>query len=160
MGCLNGAFDILCILPNALRIGIEIKYGKKAADFAVGDERYHLSDTGADDLVCYGMCKDVWRLEQLLEEGEIEIGMALLVTNWKKLWECAGGTPNHDRFRVCEGRTLTGELDWLERRKTQAQKEYENKIPLTGKYLFHWEDLPTEISVKFKFLFIPILPQN
>lgn len=53
------------------RYGIELKYKTKALEFEKDDLKFKLRNQSAVDQGRYDFMKDVWRIERLIQEGQI-----------------------------------------------------------------------------------------
>ncbi len=103
--------DVL-IQIDGIRFGLELKYPRKAIDVWHEDEKFSLA-AGAADLERYDFLKDIGRLELLRTEDVIEAGCALLLTNEPKFWNRGDGrVTGFEQFRLHEGRSLSGTLNW------------------------------------------------
>lgn len=73
--------DMVVIFRNK-RIGYEFKYStKKLIDNDENGLQLNLKEQSANDIVRYSFRKDIYRLEQLVQRGDIEKGYAILLTN-------------------------------------------------------------------------------
>jgi hypothetical protein len=82
--------DMLVIENGGKKIGIEIKY-KTARLVDYQDNRlgyrFNLRDQSANDLGRHGFRMDIYRLQALMNKGEIDNGFCIFLTNESKYWE-------------------------------------------------------------------------
>lgn len=73
----------LDIFANAdgCKVGLELKYVTREYEKQIGNESYALKTHSASPLRRYDFIKDVQRLENLLLNGDIDIGYAIFLTN-------------------------------------------------------------------------------
>lgn len=147
----------MLVYDKITKIGIELKFMKgKFAGEVDGDE-YHWPGNEADDLKCYGITKDIQRLEHYVQNKSIDIGYSIVLTNDPILWKESDGNSNDDEFRVAEGRILHGTMAWKPETGANTKVNHENPISLIGKYPVHWQkyskiNIQTESNNIFKYL--------
>lgn len=147
--------DLFCQYEG-LRIGIELKYltkepkipkGKEAFD--VKGEPFRLANQGAQPVRRFQFCSDIARLLALKEQGEIDQGVALLLTNDPSYWDegikerTGKGEPRIDEnFRLHEGAKLnTNKFAW-EKDPETGKRQTKAKVILQNKYEYemNWAD--------------------
>ena len=113
-------------------IAIELKYPTRKLELLWKYELYTLRDQSAQDFCCYDFCKDVQRLEGLVnsdsnEKGSAKTGFGILLTNDPIYWKepKKPGTADAD-FRLYELRKLTGDLAWSDH-ANNAEKTVQRK---------------------------------
>lgn len=128
--------DLLAHGPNG-RTAIEFKYFTRRWIGTAGNppEDYDLRAHGATDLARRNFIFDIARLERFGTDTT-QNGLAILLTNDSSLWAPPPPrrTPPRDAdFRIHEGRTLTGTLQW-------GGGDYPaNTRDLAGTYHCHWQ---------------------
>lgn len=97
-------------------------------------EYYIVRHHAAYDLARRLFIHDIHRLEQFTTEQPGTNGLAIMLTNEPGLWTDAGHRASRDtNFRIHEGRTLTGHLEW-----GNGGTRYDQT--LTGTYPIKWQD--------------------
>jgi len=141
------------VYNDQTKIGIELKYIKDKFSGKVGDNYYKLSPSLAYDLKCYDILKDIQRLENYVEnknvDERIDIGYSIVLTNAKNLWtpEANEKESNYDEFRVYDERTLQGTMNWKPETGEGTKKKHSEPISLTGTYPIHWQ-IYSEINIE------------
>jgi hypothetical protein len=129
-------------------VPIEVKYktrGLVEDGLLFGQPTKNLSilkNQGAQDLGMYGFWKDVRRVEMLCKTyPTVKNGIAIFVTNDPYYVESPKGKEadkvNYYAFRMTEGRTASGRMDWKNRNSKIAASYPAFK--LDGQYTIHWE---------------------
>ena len=151
-------FDIRIAQHEAV-LAIELKYKTQHLDISVDRETFRLKNHSAQDSGRYDFIKDIRRLEEMLEKEKNGRGYAILLTNDSTYWE----TPKNKKstkdaeFRLHEGRTLEGTLDWQGNPAIAACRNA--PIVLQGQYRLEWKDyseLPTAGYNKFRYLVVQV----
>ena len=92
---------------------LELKYKTKRLKVTISNEDYDLKDQGAQDLGRYDFCKDIEKLEKVLEKYPGGTGFAIFLTNDDLYWRMPPNPNTADEdFRIHEGRTIKGTLKW------------------------------------------------
>jgi hypothetical protein len=131
----RGYIDMICRGP-AGTTAIEFKYFTTAwtgRDPSTGDT-FILREHAATDLARRNFVFDIVRLERLCAALPEIDGIALMLSNAHSLWEPprTQRATNDHQFRIHEGKTLTGTLEW-------ASGAYpKNQRHLTGTYPLRW----------------------
>ena len=131
-------------------VPIEVKYktrGLVEDGLLFGQPTKNLSilkNQGAQDLGMYGFWKDVRRVEMLCKTyPTVKNGIAIFVTNDPYYVESPKGKEadkvNYYAFRMTEGRTASGRMDWKNRNSKIAASYPAFK--LDGQYTIHWEPI-------------------
>jgi len=123
------------------RVAFELKYLLRTLSATVEDEVFDLPFQSAQDTRRYDFAKDVGRLEVLLADGFADDGFSIALTNDPSYWK--GGNPEtvaDAAFRLGEGRTLAGVLDWAAHTGAGTKKGRERPLDLVGKYQLRWRD--------------------
>lgn len=128
--------DLLAIGPRA-HTAIEFKYWTRRWSGTVGDlaEKYELRNHSVTDLARRNFVFDIARLERFTDCAATN-GIAVILTNEASLWSPPRTLrATRDReFRLHEGRTLAGTLQW-------GEGDYPaNSRHLTGEYVLSWAD--------------------
>lgn len=123
------------------RIAVELKYVTRAHRAEVDGEVYSLREQSAHDLRRYDVVRDLERLERLLSAGVADHGVAVVLTNAAALWAPAAPRSTCDRgFRIHEGATLAGALEWAPGTGAGTRKNREKALVLRGRYRMSWFD--------------------
>jgi len=118
---------------------IELKYKTKRSQYALGEERFDLQNHGAQDFGRYDYLKDIERLEGLISEGFCPFGYAIMLTNDDYYWKGKGSDTMDAAFRIGDGQTVRGTLQWADSGRPWLKGRREN-IVLRGTYAFSWRD--------------------
>lgn len=142
--------DIVVMKNGKPSIGIELKYKTKKLEAALKDgESFSLKEQGAHDVARYDFCKDIARLEEWCMNKKIAHGYAVFLTNDNKYWEESGTATIDAAFRIHDGSSKEGLIDW-DCNKIQAKekgKHWTAKKPcikLEARYAIKWDALPDE----------------
>lgn len=139
--------DLVIFTPEE-RVGIELKY--PTAEFTanatpVADrkenpatERFGLKSVGAYDLAMYPFWNDVGTLESLVDEGHLDRGFMVQLTNFEGCWKKDDPGNNGAEFYLTEGREVSGRLDWSAD-TAQSTRDDSPPIDLDGTYHLSWE---------------------
>ena len=144
------------------RIAVELKYPTRMLELEWGNEEHLLTDHGAQPLRRYDFLKDVQRLERVVAERNARGGFAVLLTNHPYYWERptrSWRTAIDAAFRLHEGRTIVGELNWSERAGAGTTRGREDPINIIGSYDLHWRDysrLGGSSNQRFRYLAVSI----
>lgn len=153
--------DILLRYPN--KVGIELKYRTSKLECEINGEGFELKDHGAPDAGQHGFLTDISRLERWRDQGAIDIGFALLLTNDSKLWNPPARANNYGKqFEIDEGKKSSGDLFWHPDTSPKTLKDYPHPIKLRGEYTMNWEDVPVKHAPKgeFRYLLVPVKPDG
>lgn len=147
----QSAYTDIFVRMNGKSFPIELKYKTvKGAYTDTNGEIIELHTHSAVDLGCYSYLKDIERLEYLAKTDlEFERGFAIILTNEQGYYKDAQRTSVYDKFKISEGREITGNLDW-------DRSRYNDNVPswikshdafnLKGKYMMLWADYEAELS--------------
>lgn len=120
---------------------IELKYTTKAAALAFHGEAYELRGHFAQGLRRYNFLRDIQRLEAFQSAQPNVGGIALFLTNDPGYWTPALKPGSIDAaFRLEEGRTVAGLLNWARAASARSMKGREEPIRLLGEYRLTWRD--------------------
>ncbi|EYT49293.1 hypothetical protein [Brachybacterium muris] len=144
-------------------VAVELKY--PTAELEVDDEHeeYRLASQGAQDLIRYDVLKDIGRIEQLVSEGKATSGIAILLTNDPLYWQAPkhGRPTNADAFRLHQGLTISGCLDWGPATGDGTKSRERNAaIELHGTYLLDWKDYSRLDGDRGRFRYLTALVQE
>ena len=146
-------------LPT-LKAAIELKYCTRNLDAIFADERFALKNQSANDVRRYDFLKDIQRLEQSVESGLAETGVAILLTNDPLYWKPAGKSDTADAaFRIHESREITGKLAWSEKASKGTTAGRAQAITISGDYILRWRDysqLPEPGKSRFRYLAVSV----
>jgi hypothetical protein len=131
--------DLLCFGPRG-RTVVEFKYFTATwagADPATGEE-FQLRNHEATDLARQGFVFDIARLEKFCAAHGTSNGVAIMVSNDRRLWSPAvNSRVTRDReFRIHDGRTLSGLLRW----GTEGSYFAASERNLVDSYQVMWRD--------------------
>ena len=132
--------DIVLLDKENESIGIELKHITSLLEAQQDGEMFYLKTHGANDLRCYDCLKDIQRLEKFIKNGNISRGYALWLTNADGLWKGNMNGSYYDEFRIYEGRTISGSMNWKTGTGEGTKKKREDPITLSGKYTMKWVD--------------------
>ena len=125
------------------RIAVELKYPTQMLDLNRESERFLLVNHGAQPPRRYDFLKDVQRLERVVAEKSARGGYAVLLTNHPYYWENptqGWRTAIDTDFRLHEGRTVSGRLEWSKRAGAGTTRGRQAPIDLFGSYNLRWRD--------------------
>jgi hypothetical protein len=135
--------DILVVL-DGLRLALELKYLRAATDVTVDGERFALV-VGAPDVDRYDTIKDIVRLERLVDQQLVDAGAVVVLSNSSGFWRpsATGRSTGYDAFRIHDGATLTGTLEWGPTAGAGTRKGREGAHLLAGIYRPSWRPFST-----------------
>lgn len=143
-----------------LSYALELKYHTRKILVNVADEFYQLEDQAAQDIARYDFCKDIMRLEKIVEAFPNFTGYALMLTNDSSFWKPPlSKNPIDEAFRLHEGRVLTSELRWSQRAGPGTTAGRREPLHLQGSYTLCWKDfsnLNTSKYNRFRYLLVEI----
>lgn len=132
--------DLLLSDPEGDRVAVELKYPTRALRVERDGERFELRNHAGQDLIRYDVVKDVCRLERLVGSGVAAQGWMLLLTNDQGYWTPTTRETVDLAFRLHEGRTLTGRLEWGPSAGSGTTAGREAPLELAGSYQLRWRD--------------------
>ncbi len=127
--------DLLATDPAGIRWGIELKYWTSDLLGTWDTEALHLRDQSAHDLNRYAFCKDIVRLETLLDQSHIDRGRVVAVTNDAAYLRPPTRATIDAAFKLHGGHTLRGRLNWT---KPTATTKGKPALQLKGSYELSW----------------------
>jgi hypothetical protein len=134
-------------------IPVELKYKTDSAtvEDAAFDESFEFASQGAQSDAHYRVFRDIKRIENVVDE-QGRYGYFVLLTNDSNYWSAPSqsSTALHDAFRIHEGRSVEGTLEWRDIRGWIADNGMADPIELRGRYQMVWADYSYrgEISVQ------------
>lgn len=136
----SGRASLDILLSHAgTRVGLELKYPKRALNRVMNSEGFQLTDSGARDIIRHDICKDITRLERAIEQKFIEKGYLIVVTNDSSFWTPGQRDDVIDAdFHVHGGRILEGTLTWSERAGAGTTKKRDTPLVFAGSYSLEW----------------------
>jgi hypothetical protein len=146
---ISGFYIDIIINEGNSKFAVELKY--KTRESATHTELKNHSGHGAGR---YDFLKDIYRLEKLKKEEEIEKGFAIFLTNDKNYQ--GGNSKDNARQKnvLLKNRLLSGEICWNgnfdEKKVGKSRME---TITLTGKYILNWEKIDDS---EFDYLLVEI----
>ena len=127
------------------KVAVELKYLTRKLDLEREGERFALRNQGAQDIRRYDFLKDIERLERLSERTDVRTGFAILLTNDPTYWKPPRREGTVDaEFRLHEGRTVTGTMEWSEEASFGTKRGRDVPIHLSGSYALEWQDYGDE----------------
>jgi len=132
--------DIWCF-REGLVTAIELKYKSRRLHVNVRGEIFDLLNQSAQDIGRYDFLKDIQRLEEVgLNKSNYE-GYGIFLTNDSAYW----GFPRDDQtvdaeFRIHEGRTLSGKLNWKLSASEGTMRHRKETIHIKNVYSLKWRD--------------------
>ena len=155
------ALDLLLIhRSSGQRVAVELKYPTRSLRTTIAGETFELRNHAAQDVTRYDIIKDITRLERLVTAGVVDRGWALVITNDQGFWTLSARSTVDAAFRLHEGRTLTGTLDWAGAGAGTTTGR-DQPLTLTGTYTLAWQQfstLPEPVAGTFRLLAVGILP--
>lgn len=155
--------DIFAFKDNK-KVAIEVKYKTKNLEIEINNEEFKLKNQGAQDQGRYDFIKDISRLEEASEKYHGGVGFAIFLTNDENYWKTS---PNDETaadkdFRIPEGKTIKGELNWKDGTSEGTMSGREEPITLKGEYDLKWEDYSNskEQNGQFRYLLIEVKNGN
>ncbi len=148
----------IVLLNEDYEIFIELKYKtklpKNKKNFKVKEEKFLISNQGAQDLGRYHFFSDIKDLENIKLKGKQKKAFAIFLTNDSLYWEGSRKGNIAENFEIKHERQINpGHFDWKKYKKwTDSYKS----INLKGIYKFKWEDYSLIENTEFKFLMVEI----
>ena len=132
--------DIVVDIEGRLNI-LELKYKTRALSVQSGSEEFVLQDHGAQPQGRYDFLKDVARLESLAIALPGSEAWAIILTNDSAYWSPPQGIDDTSAvFSLCEGRRVTGNMEWSAHTSAGTKKGREAAIVLANEYILSWSD--------------------
>jgi hypothetical protein len=132
--------DVLALIDGS-RVAFELKYLLRTLNTTIEDEPFELPFQGAQDTRRYDFIKDVGRLEVLLRDDLADRGFSIALTNDPVYWQGGDREDVADAaFRLGEGRTLAGVMDWAAHTGAGTKRLREQPLSLAGSYELRWRD--------------------
>ena len=122
-------------------LALELKYKTRTLTLEHQAERYSLANHSAQDTGRYDFIKDVQRLEQITASRERVTAYAIILTNDSSYWSAPREKTSVDiEFRIHEGRTLQGVLQWQPHASAGTMRGREAALNLVSNYDVLWTD--------------------
>lgn len=153
----NIELDLLVELDGS-QLGVELKYPRRGMSAEVGNELFILS-TGADDHSRYFAVEDVARLERLVAQKTIDGGALVFLTNVANVWAppASGRAVLYDAFRLHDGHTLAGTLNWGDWGAPGGRPSGASGIiALKASYPILWRDYSIIGDIQFRYLIVVV----
>jgi len=161
-------FDIYFILEE-IEYVIELKYKTTLIDkkemIETNKEAFYLKHHGADDITRYAIRKDIYRVEQFVNQKENRKGFVIFLTNDPVYSKNISNNNNlnknlslHDEFIIekeieCWNRT---EEQMNNPKHFTKSKELSYKLNLRNEYEVKWENYSNILNSEFSYLFLDI----
>jgi len=131
-------------------IPIELKYktDSTTVEDDTFDETFTLSRQGAHDRAHYRFFEDVRRVEKIVSQ-QGRYGYVVLLTNDSNYWTEPSQSALYDEFRIHEGVTRVGNLNWSEIKPWMVSSGHDDSIDLNGKYRIEWTDFDYRDDISF-----------
>lgn len=150
---------------EGVTIPIELKYKTDEAEVEdeVFGETFELSGQGAYPDAHYHIFQDVTRIEKLVQE-QGRYGYVVLLTNDSNYWTepTTSSQTSYDEFRIHEGQTVEGTLDWTETSDWMKRGGIAEPLELEGEYTMEWtdftyrDDIRVSGSPRFRYLVLRV----
>lgn len=141
-------------------LAIELKYKTRGLRANVGGELFELRDQGAQNIGRYDFLNDVQRLEQVVSAQSDVAGYAVLLTNDSAYWRPPTDRRTMDaRFRIHQGRVITGDLAWAAVPSDSTMKGRGDPIVIRGTYRLAWREYSEAVTDrygKFRYLLVSV----
>ena len=135
---------------------IEVKYKTAALNVAIDGETFSLAHQAAYPLGHYDFLLDIQRLEGIRPKYPDAALAAVLLTNAPGYWTPPKRETVDAAFRVYDGRTLKGTLDWAAGTAAGTKKTRENPIRLKGTYHVIWRDYSAVDGSRFRYVLLEV----
>ena len=144
-------------------VAIELKYCTRGLKAKRQGEVFRLRDQGAQDIRRYDFLKDIQRLEAACAQWEnCKSGLAIFLTNDHTYWQPSKRTETVDAaFRLHEGRTIGGGLEWAAGTSPGTMKARESPLSLQSAYKMQWQRYSRPHNGKhgeFRYLALHVAP--
>ena len=162
----------LVVVKDGKMFPIELKYKTAVVESDATYEntnipmRHILKPHGAQDENGYDFWKDISRIEGMIDRGEAERGICIMVSNDKAYWQakCREGTQAY-AFRLLAGHKARGPYRWNFTRCANPDKilNVRPHLDILNDYDFEWVDFCTVPDVPnglFRCLVVPIPPKK
>lgn len=144
-------------------VPIELKYltAKSRVRDHRFDQSFQIGGNHDANRSHYDNINDIKRLENVVAENG-GYGYFILLSNIPNYWSEPSRNALHDEFRIYEGRTLEGELDWKDYRPWMESRNRDQPIDLDGKYQIEWsdfsyrDDIEVSGSPNFRYLAVQV----
>ena len=157
--------DIWVELPSGGIMAIELKYKTRSLNAEVFGQHYRLREHSARDEGRFDLLHDVERLERLIAARQSIVGAAVLHTIDSRYWKRSkwDRRAKDAKFRLYEGRHLTGVLAWRAGAANVTMGRRKARIKLVGCYAASWTDYcnPTlDANCTFRYLLLDVRAIN
>lgn len=146
--------DIFIQSIESQKVGIELKYFKKDARIILDGNPYHLKNSYTSGGSRYFYLKDIYRLQKLKNDGQIDIGFAIVINCVNSCYTDKIVSDNYAKVLLNEGRQLRkGEEIKLLKANQIKHPPFtfeENYGP------FQWKSFAETEDLNFKYLMITI----
>jgi hypothetical protein len=153
--------DIWCEL-NGLSTAIELKYPTRRTSITSEvNERFELSNHGAQDVTRYDIVKDIVRIERTIDAIPNSAAAAIVLTNDSSFWNASPRlAPTIDEaFRIHEGRILAGSCGWATNAGLGTTKGRTAILNVRGTYAMAWQHYSSLNEQWGQFRFVIIEPK-
>jgi hypothetical protein len=137
-----GVLHVDIVVDIAGRMNMfELKYKTRASSVQSGSEEFMLQDHNAQPLGRYDFLKDVARLESLAVALPGTASWAIILSNDSSYWKPPRGVNDTSAaFSLCEGRRVTGNMEWSAHTSARMKEGREDAIVLANEYILSWSD--------------------
>jgi len=146
----------LCLETRTQKIPVEIKYKTREVKNKV--ENFVTKNQGAQDQARYDYVNDISRIENILHKYSQNFGITVMLTNDSSYWRPGRKGTKDEKFRIHEGKVLSGNLDWKKNTSKGTKGGRIEEIKLRRSYKIKWEDYSDlkEKNGKFRYLLTEI----
>lgn len=137
---------------------VELKYKTRRVDCEFAGERFSLRNQGAQDQGRYDFCWDISRVEMIRSSHPATHGVAVFLTNDRSYWEPKRSSTSVDSaFRLCDGISLDGVLEWLPHTSEGTKRGRDKRIELRHSYHLRWQEYSNlSVDKHGEFRFLPL----
>ncbi len=155
--------DMVVLKDGKMRYFIELKYKtvvinpkNKDEIYTIHGESFSLKNQGARDVARYDFCKDIRRLEKIVEKKPESRGYAIFLTNDHLYWKHGRRNTNDEKFKIHKDAVLNGTLRWGPNTGIGTMKGRENEINLKNAYNIIWREYSDIEESKFRYTFVEV----
>ena len=144
-------------------VPFELKYLTAKSQVQDGrfDQSFEIGGNHDSNRAHYDNINDIRRLEKAASE-QGGCGYFILLSNISNYWEEPNQSALHDEFRIYEGKTIEGKLDWKDNRSWMEDRNRDQPIELDGEYQMRWtdftyrDDYEVSGSPRFRYLVVQV----
>ena len=137
--------DLLVVLEGT-KTAIEMKYPKAEWRGVDAGVEFNLPGGSPRDLQLRLFAEDLARVEQLVAQGDVDHGHAIMLTNFALMWSDCRPNTQFSEFVLTDGRRLPSQLNWA----GDPQNKY--SVALRGSHTVAWTPFSDLPGTKFRYL--------